>query len=609
MKKIFLLAVLLFPLTFAFGQERGYKKTNWTSYRAFPCFPNLYISIRSVGYEPLVKKYEYQFRIKNNSTKNVHFNLKILIKKSNEGLMAGRFDVRAGQEYTHETSYANAVPEPNTDGFFNSTVTGYLENDKDDWTLPSYSCNNGVKVCDQNCNTKAPIKDNKLNSQNNNTTSPANNSNTSIAPQNDLTEYNRSKADLERQMNEKSAEGQQKSQNYTQAMNSGITAHNSGNYDEAKKQFSIALNNCNTEEARVKAKEYYDKTINAEKSQYTISAVKSIEPTLMNIAKSIDDANAIKRENEKRKFDELMLKVNHEKKKEMAEHKQDLIDAEEKNDYNSQKRLFNYYSSFYPNYNIDNSLSEYYCKKILSNPAITEQGVKAYTIDLLNLLMLNGKKEEALDLICGKYFDKKGFDFELVKAVLYRKDYFSDASDFKPGPLVFYVDLLNKISLKYDEEKVYILLQAYYKVTGEFDSLGIAKNEKEGLDIINKYQEPKSKYPKYDKEYQTSSYYLGLLYFNGTGTIKKDPKKAFKLFNIACEEILSESSYSQSLQYYLWARNGFLNFRIDAYNKLCYMLREGIGTSKNNQKASEMISLICQYKSVISASDRTSLCK
>lgn len=168
MKKIFLLAILSFHVAFAFGQERGYKKTNWSNYRSFSCFPNLQISFRSLGYEPVVKKYEYQFRIKNNSTKNVHFNLGVIIKKSNEKLMAGRFSISSGKERTHVSSYASAEPEPNGESFFSSTITGYLENDKDDWTLPSYSCNNGVKVCDQNCNTKAPNKVNSSNSQNSN---------------------------------------------------------------------------------------------------------------------------------------------------------------------------------------------------------------------------------------------------------------------------------------------------------------------------------------------------------------------------------------------------------------------------------------------------------
>ena len=288
MKKLFLLAILLFQVTFVFGQERGYKKTNWSSYRSFPCFPNLYISLRCVGYEPLVKKYEYQFRLKNTSSQTVHFNLDVRIKKSNEEILAGRFSIRSGEEKAHESSYANAVSEPNAEGFFASTVSGYMENDKDDWTIPTYSCINGVKTCVQNCKAKEPIKSNNSNSQNNNitnsntnTTSPANNSNTPIAPQNDLTEYNRSKADLERQMNEKNADGQQKSQNYTTAMNAGILAYNSGNYAEAKRQFSIALNNCNTEDARLKAKDYYDKTINAEKSQTKIKLIGDLSQTII----------------------------------------------------------------------------------------------------------------------------------------------------------------------------------------------------------------------------------------------------------------------------------------------------------------------------------------
>lgn len=112
---------------------------------------------------------------------------------------------------------------------------------------------------------------------------PGANGNSTAIRQDDLTEYNRSKADLERKMAEKKAEGQQKSQNYTAAMNAGISAHNSGNYAEAKQQFSIALNNCNTEEARAKAQEYYNKSVNAEKSQVKSKAVAELTNATINL--------------------------------------------------------------------------------------------------------------------------------------------------------------------------------------------------------------------------------------------------------------------------------------------------------------------------------------
>ncbi len=113
--------------------------------------------------------------------------------------------------------------------------------------------------------------------------------------QNDLTEYNRSKADLERQIAEKNAESQRKSQNYTTAMNAGISAHNSGNYAEAKNQFSIALNNCNTEEARSKAQEYYNKTNNLERSKQKITAVTDFAQTTLSALDEIVKANREKK--------------------------------------------------------------------------------------------------------------------------------------------------------------------------------------------------------------------------------------------------------------------------------------------------------------------------
>lgn len=66
--------------------------------------------------------------------------------------MDGAFSVDAKGERTHESSYAKVAPEFNTDNFFNYRVTAYKESEKDDWTLPTYSCgSNGVKFCVQNC--------------------------------------------------------------------------------------------------------------------------------------------------------------------------------------------------------------------------------------------------------------------------------------------------------------------------------------------------------------------------------------------------------------------------------------------------------------------------
>jgi|GEM_PF-2352328 len=111
-------------------------------------------------------------------------------------------------------------------------------------------------------------------------TNQPNNSKQQPTQQNDLTEYNRSKADLERQMAEKNAEIQRQNLEnanklniWNNAIKAGVDAHNSGNYTEAKNQFSIAINNSTNEQNRQNAQNYYNKSVDAEKSKVKIKAI------------------------------------------------------------------------------------------------------------------------------------------------------------------------------------------------------------------------------------------------------------------------------------------------------------------------------------------------
>lgn len=154
MKKIFLITVLLFNMTFVFGQKENDGKTEWSSWKlASPCFPNLFISYKCCGWTSSVNKYCYNFRIKNSGSKNIHFNLDIKFVSGEEYTVDGRFDLTAGEEYTHVSMYYDTKPIPNSNNFFTSLVTKYIENQKDDWAIPSYSCNGNELVCDANCNT------------------------------------------------------------------------------------------------------------------------------------------------------------------------------------------------------------------------------------------------------------------------------------------------------------------------------------------------------------------------------------------------------------------------------------------------------------------------
>jgi len=148
--------ILLFAMFFCsmiFAQKKGELKTEWSTWqKAAPCFPNLYISFKSNGWEPTVNKYNYNFRLKNTGNKAIHFNLDIKFSSGENYTADGRFDLAPGKEYTHVSMYYDTRPIPNANDFFTTEVTHYLENTKDDWTLPAYNCNGTQQVCAANCN-------------------------------------------------------------------------------------------------------------------------------------------------------------------------------------------------------------------------------------------------------------------------------------------------------------------------------------------------------------------------------------------------------------------------------------------------------------------------
>lgn len=263
MKKIFLLTILLFQLTFVFGQN-----TQWSNWTSMSCYQGFKTSANNLGFVKSINEYSWKMKIKNNYNRKVHFNMSWIV--GNEKQSIGRFSLNPGEETNHVSYYFKSN---STSWQVEVTEVCFGEN----WM----SCTNG---CYAECDNGSPKQPNcDKNTGSTNSTNQSNNSNQQTTQQNDLSEYNRSKADLERQMAEKNAEGQRKSQNYTTAMNTGISAHNLGNYAEAKNQFSIALNNCNTEEARQKAQEYYNKSVNAEKSQAKIKAIGELTTATTNL--------------------------------------------------------------------------------------------------------------------------------------------------------------------------------------------------------------------------------------------------------------------------------------------------------------------------------------
>jgi len=481
MKKIFLLTILLFQLTIVFGQN-----AQWENWQAVSCYKGFQTSSISYGFNKHGNGYEWNWKVKSNYNKNVSFNLAVTI--GNDKKDWGRFTLSPGDEHKHVSFYYNnASPNIKIEITKVCFSDNYLDNC---WA----ECDNGTP--------NQPNCDKKTNSSNSNSSS-----NTTTTKQNDLSEYNRSKADLERQIADKNAEGQAKSQNYITAMNAGISAHNSGNYTEAKRQFSIALNNCNTEEARLKAQQYYDKTVGLEKDLGKIQAVGDMTTTLiMGIGEISEERKRKKQEeeNKKREEEEESEKYKNDLDKDISDAKNGVFDAQ----ISMGGRCFDAYL-FEP--------AEKYYLKAFKN--INKSEEKFLKMKLITVLSINGKKENLLNLISN---DTDNFLKEML--ILNNEKYFRNSiitDSLKQNS----INTLKKIS-KYNKDAAVTI--AYYQITGEYENLKVEKDIESGLKELNYYT---TNYKNnLSRTNSLAHYYMGMLYLKGYSGIKVNKAKAIDYF-------------------------------------------------------------------------------
>jgi len=148
MKRFCLFLLMLLSFYRVSAQNRGYNKTDWSVAKQAPCFPNLYISYKSLGYEPSVTAYAYNWRIENRSDKRVSFTFGPWIVaadgKTKEKMNGGLFTLDPGQLYTHTPGYNKILPQGGSMEFFISTYSEVKGG-------PSYNCLNGTKYCVSNC--------------------------------------------------------------------------------------------------------------------------------------------------------------------------------------------------------------------------------------------------------------------------------------------------------------------------------------------------------------------------------------------------------------------------------------------------------------------------
>lgn len=529
MKNLLLLAILLFQLSFVFGQQdcveelkTGIKRC-WGTWRDFN---GVQVSIRGpynegfnmINDDKTKNSFRWSFRFKpSNPSKAYSFLITATDNTGKSDYFGGVTFPCNSQKPGESTTYFRTFSNAET---INVNVTEIVE------LTAEIGDSNPTGSATNDCNGKGWY-DATINSKNK----------TSVKqPQNDLTEYNNSKADLERQIQEKNAQGQQKSQNYTTAINKGISAHNSGNYTEAKNQFSIALNNCNTEEARAKAQEYYSKSVDAEKSQAKMKMTGDLVESGINTIYGIADAVKENKLRKEQKEEEAKIWLEQRKQEKLAKDEEEklkfaeLVNEAEKGSFDAQYEVAKKYGEDDEMYRS----SLYFYEMAYNNPnkKLTEDFLIGYTDKLqddLNLFELE-------QILFDSEYTSKYPRIKLKSAfysIFYNKYYGGSADYLIHGGIKQLKELFN-----YDKYKIPEMVYAYMQVTGEYEKYGVPINEEKGFNDLKTLSK--------NKVNTWVPYYLGLIYLKGAKSIKKDEKKAKDYFR-DCAGI--DKNYTKSNAY------------------------------------------------------------
>lgn len=181
MKKIILLLILLFQLSFVFGQN-----SQWGSWSPVSCYNRLSTSVLGNGYVPSIKEYSWQVRIKSTYSKKVTFNMTWIV--GGERLSIGQVTLTPNESYGHTPRYFKSSSEN-----ILVEVSEVCFEGQDCYKYGYADCNgNQAKISNNSTST--------------NSTNQTNNSNQQTTQPNDLTEYNRSKAEMEQKMQQQNQE-------------------------------------------------------------------------------------------------------------------------------------------------------------------------------------------------------------------------------------------------------------------------------------------------------------------------------------------------------------------------------------------------------------------
>ncbi len=277
MKKTVITTMIILQTTFLFGQQ-------WSNWVKATCNQGIQGAAINYGYNEYGKGYEWNWKVKNTYTRTVTFDL--YFKVGNDKKSWGSFTLEPNQEHKHVSFYyADASPAflITVENVFFGTLK--QPNSERCWA----ECDNGVA----NCNVKG---------------GQASSSSATNQKQNDLTEYNRSKADLENQMQKENAKRQEEanrinnqSKQFVNVYNEGVDLQRRGNFKDAKDKYQQAIGLATNDTQRKQAKSAFD---GMEKTTKNEAALNVIGDGLKQIGAALDKAHEEKQQQHRAEMDD-----------------------------------------------------------------------------------------------------------------------------------------------------------------------------------------------------------------------------------------------------------------------------------------------------------------
>lgn len=255
------------------------------------------------------------------------------------------------------------------------------------------------------------------------------------------------------------------------------------------------------------------------------------------------------------------------------------------------------------------SLAESYYLKALESTNVKNDEKYSLFENLISTFALQGKKKEIFDLFNYNKAKKiKSYDADETLAFLQLH-----CDEFCPDYLncndsIAIVKAIKEIEdhywndrkrlLKYAEAKN--VLYAYFQVIGKYEKYGIPKDEKLGLELLEKTKAKKDDWK--DPKSSCAYYYLGLIYLNGTSTIAINEKKALEYFKKGYNR--PEKVYHLAPYYIYYHGTTYFNYALLNYIKIAGLYSKSKDKDESELGRKMLEAYYTFYKDMIPNSDK-----